>query len=172
MAIRRATPEDAQAVAAVHVAAWRFAYAGLMPDSYLNGLSVDKRASFWRRSLEEPNPGTLIVAERHNEITGFCFFGPTRDADGTDKETGEILSLNVDPNHWRKGVGRALCDVVLSEAPHRGWTFITLWVLKGNERACQFYQALGFSLDSRDRTQTTLIGAPLHEVRYRKTVAL
>jgi ribosomal protein S18 acetylase RimI-like enzyme len=170
MAIRRAKPEDADAIAAVHVAAWRAAYAGLMPASYLNDLSVEKRSSFWHRSLTEPNPGTLIVAQRQNAIAGFCFFGPSRDTDGSARETGEILSLNVHPQYWRKGIARGLCEFVLSEAPRRGWSAITLWVLKGNEPACRFYQTLGFLLDGIDRTETTLIGAPLNEVRYRKTV--
>ena len=36
--IRRARPEDAEAVARVHVAGWRHAYRGLLPDDYLDGL--------------------------------------------------------------------------------------------------------------------------------------
>jgi|SRR6266850_3098125 len=168
MRIRPAIPEDAQSIAEIHVSAWRAAYRGLMPDAYLNELSVEKRTSLWQRSLTQPNPGTLILAENQKAITGFCFFGPTRDADGKDKRVGEILSLNVRPEFWRGGFGRALCDFVLREALRREWTAVTLWVLKGNERAFRFYEALGFSLDGTDRIETTLTGAPLHEVRYQR----
>jgi hypothetical protein len=34
--LRRATPEDAAALAAVEVRSWRAAYRGLMPDAYLD----------------------------------------------------------------------------------------------------------------------------------------
>ncbi|MBV9785789.1 MAG: GNAT family N-acetyltransferase, partial [Acidisphaera sp.] len=39
IAIRRARPADAAAIAAVHVAAWRSAYPGILPDTYLARLS-------------------------------------------------------------------------------------------------------------------------------------
>jgi NAD(P)-dependent dehydrogenase (short-subunit alcohol dehydrogenase family) len=35
IAIRRARPADAAAIGAVHVATWRSAYAGVLPDDYL-----------------------------------------------------------------------------------------------------------------------------------------
>ncbi len=38
--IRRGRPGDAVGIAAVHVAAWRSAYPGILPDPYLAGLSV------------------------------------------------------------------------------------------------------------------------------------
>jgi len=41
--IRPATPEDARAIAEVHVASWRYAYRGLLPDDVLDRLSVEER---------------------------------------------------------------------------------------------------------------------------------
>ena len=38
--VRRARPSDAGAIAAVHVAAWRSAYPGILPDGYLARLSA------------------------------------------------------------------------------------------------------------------------------------
>ena len=37
--VRRATPEDGAALAAVEVRSWRAAYRGLMPDAFLDGIS-------------------------------------------------------------------------------------------------------------------------------------
>jgi ribosomal protein S18 acetylase RimI-like enzyme len=140
-----------------------------MPDSVLQEMSVEKRTALWTRSLTQPNPRTLIVAENQTTIAGFCFFSPTRDEDGKGKRVGEIIALNVHPAHWRSGVGRALCEHVLRESPRRNWTSLTLWVLEGNERACRFYEALGFALDGSERIDVSLVGSPLHEFRYRKT---
>jgi len=49
--IRHARVEDAEAIAAVHVAAWRESYTGLVPAEMLASLSVDERADRWRRIL-------------------------------------------------------------------------------------------------------------------------
>lgn len=38
MLIRRAGPTDAPALAALHVASWKGAYAGLLPQDYLDRL--------------------------------------------------------------------------------------------------------------------------------------
>jgi len=145
MRIRPAAPEDAGPIAEIHVAAWQAAYRGLMPDSYLDQLTVEKRTALWQRSLAQPSPGTMMVAENQESLAGFCLFGPTRDPEGKDQGVGEIVALNVRPSYWRSGFGRALC-----------------------ERACRFYEALGFLLDGADRIETSLTGAPIHELRYRK----
>lgn len=42
-ALRKATPADALAIATINVRAWQDAYRGLLPDSYLDGLSVPDR---------------------------------------------------------------------------------------------------------------------------------
>jgi hypothetical protein len=50
--IRIATPDDAQALAEMHVASWRETYSGLLPDKMLSSLSVEARAAL-ERSLAE-----------------------------------------------------------------------------------------------------------------------
>ncbi len=59
--MRDAVPGDARAIAGVHVASWRAAYAGLMPDTVLAGLSVEERTASWTRLLAEPGQHTLVV---------------------------------------------------------------------------------------------------------------
>lgn len=46
--IRSARASDAEQVAAVHVASWQWAYAGLLPAEELADLSVADRADRWR----------------------------------------------------------------------------------------------------------------------------
>jgi ribosomal protein S18 acetylase RimI-like enzyme len=170
MRIRPAGLEDAIPIAEVHVAAWQAAYRGLVPDSYLDELTVEKRLVLWQRRLAQRRSASLVVAEDQKSLAGFCLFGPTRDEDGKNKPIGEIIALNVRPGCWRRGFGRALCDFALREAPSRGWTAVTLWILKGNQRASRFYEALGFALDGTNRIDTEIIGAPIYELRYSKAV--
>ena len=51
IAIRRARARDAPGIAAVHVATWRSAYAGLLPDDFLEHLSAIRLAGQYDRSI-------------------------------------------------------------------------------------------------------------------------
>jgi ribosomal protein S18 acetylase RimI-like enzyme len=168
MKIRPAVPDDAKAIAEVQVAAWRAAYHGHMPDTYLRSLSVDQKARSWRRGLEQPGPGTALVCERDGQAVGFCVYGPSRDEDARDHPTGELVAMNVHPQCWRQGLGKAICEVVLAEAAKQDWESLTLWVLTENHAARRLYEKLGFVSDRVERSDTKLTGHPLHETRYRK----
>jgi len=53
--IRRARADDAAGIAQVHVASWRSTYPGMVPDSYLLGLSTDAYTS-------DGGPSSAIMA--------------------------------------------------------------------------------------------------------------
>ena len=168
LSVREAKVGDAQAMAEIHVAAWRAAYRGAMPDSYLAALSVRERVERWTRAIATPGPAKVAVAELGGRIVGFCSFGPTRDAGSTD---AEIYSVNVFPAAWGRGAWRTLCEHAFREAAAREHDAVTLWVLKENERARRFYERLGYAPDGAEKTDTQLIGSPLNDVRYRKAIA-
>jgi ribosomal protein S18 acetylase RimI-like enzyme len=167
--LREARPADARELAEIHVAAWRAAYGGLMPDDYLASLSVEQRTAFWQTIVARPGPRMLALAELDGEIAGFCSFGPTRDEASSD--IAEIYSVNVRPDRWRHGAGRLLCEHAFREAAAREHTAVTLWVLKGNDGARRFYERLGYAPDGVEKTDTSLIGSPLYDVRYRRVIA-
>ena len=164
MKVRAATPDDADAIARIHVDTWRAAYRGQIPESYLDALSVEQRARTWASTLARPGPGRVLVTE---PLTGFCFYGPSRDG---EDGVAEIFALYVRPDSWRQGAGRLLCDEALRDARSRECTSMTLWVLQTNERARRFYERIGYVLDGAERSNTRLTGSPLHEVRYRNSV--
>ncbi len=47
IAIRRARPADAVSIGAVHVAAWRSTYPGILPDRFLADLSIPRQAAHY-----------------------------------------------------------------------------------------------------------------------------
>lgn len=169
--IRTATLEDAAALAEIHVSAWRAAYRGHMPDSVLDSLSVEQRTADWQQWLKQPGPGTTLVVESDAELCAFCVFGPSRDDDAQEQPVGEILALNVHPKFWRRGYGADLCQAVLLAARQRPWKTLTLWMLKSNQRAQLFYQALGFTPDGMERLDSDIAGVMIDEVRYSKALA-
>ncbi|HEY4116399.1 MAG TPA: GNAT family N-acetyltransferase [Byssovorax sp.] len=150
--VREARPDDAAAIAVVHVTTWRAAYVGLIPQATLDALDVDARRASWGRILgAEAPPSRTAVCERGGEIVGFCSVGPSRDEGATDAD-GEIWALYVTPRAWSTGAGRELLAHGIALLAARGRRDVLLWVLDGNARAIRFYERAGFSLDGTTRT--------------------
>jgi len=166
MDIRAATISDAHDIAEVHVASWKGAYRGLMPDSVLDGLSVSKREEMWQRIIGEKK-FQLLVAEHDDRIVGFVNFGSTRDPDAAG-HTGEILAIYVDPNRWHEGTGRGLLEAALLELKSAGCNEATLWVLDSNSRARVFYERAGFYVDGATKSGIVGNNGKIQEVRYRR----
>jgi len=164
MIIRLATLPDARQIAEVHVSSWQHAYRGLVPDSYLDRLSVDKREIAWQRAISEGLP-ELWVAEQDARILGWVAFGPSRDGNAS-ASVGEIEAVYILPDYWRQGIGRGLWQIAQQRLITRNFSTVTLWVLADNQRAIQFYLTLGF-LPSHSATKVSeRDGKKLTEVRY------
>ena len=91
---RNAHSDDVRGIAEVHVRSWQAAYRGQIPDSYLEGLSVEKRELMWTEILKDQTRGVL-VAEDEARIVGFSSFGPVWDKEENRLLTGEIYSIYV-----------------------------------------------------------------------------
>ena len=62
--ISPAEVKDAEGIVHVHVTAWQHTYRGLMPDSVLKTLSVERKARYWKETLREDAnlyPPTLVA---------------------------------------------------------------------------------------------------------------
>jgi GNAT superfamily N-acetyltransferase len=46
----------------------------------------------------------VLVAEQDGRVVGFAVAGAAKDPQGA----GELYAINVDPDHWGTGAGRAL----------------------------------------------------------------
>lgn len=157
--LRAATPDDAVAIAEVHVQAWHETYRGLIPEAIVDGIDVASRIALWRRAMAQGTALWLSLAE--GVIVGFAAGGPARDMpDGVDAELRAIYVLRA---HERLGHGRGLVAAIagdLHAAGHRG---MGLWVLTTNP-ARGFYEHLG----ARPFGERTLViaGHPLDHIAY------
>lgn len=165
--VRRATSADVERIAAIHVASWRRAYRGQLPDALIESMSIAQRAQRWHELLASP-AHDLHVAVRDGAILGFCSLIPSRDVDAPES-TGEIAALYVDPAHWRAGIGRGLVLGAIEQAQHRAYRQLTLWVLASNASARAFYASLGFAADGAEKTEQRQ-GHEMYEVRYRRAL--
>ena len=166
--VRPATWRDAKAVAEVHVASWRAAYKGILPDDDLAALSVTKREGMWKEAIQYAEP-QLLVATNGSEIAGFAGFDRSRDK-GTPATMGEIWALYALPQYWSKGVGLALWDALLPACVDEGFTSLSLWVMLRNERALRFYEQAGFKRDMAS-LKTAIVGSvKVEEIRLRRAI--
>ena len=80
MNIREAIPVDAEEIANIHIAAWQFAYRGIMDDALLNSMDHAKKVAAWADAIE--NLGWSIYVSQHDgKITGFVHISEYRDND-------------------------------------------------------------------------------------------
>jgi len=165
MPVRTAVAEDVPEIARLHVNVWRAAYRGHVPEAYLDALDVSNSAERWAKNLRDASRVLLVATEEHR-VVGFCSLVPSRDADALGS-VGEISALYVDANRWRCGHGSALIDSATDAAPSRGFSELTLWVLTANHGARAFYEARGFEMDGRTKTDQHESFA-LVETRYRR----
>lgn len=139
MATRRAEPRDAAAIAAVHVAGWNETYRGMLPDEFLDAMTLQRRIEHWRGRLADPARVTY-VAERDDNVIGF--------ACGGSHETPQppydafLFNIYVARSEHGRGVGRTLLALVARELLERGLHGMQLNVLSTNP-ARGFYERLG-----------------------------
>ena len=166
LSIRPAVPADAAQIARVHVSSWRAAYRGLLPDRFLDRLSVDERAPTWRRRIDGRHDAeAVLVAERDGAVVGFASAGPTRDRDADPRSVGEVYAVYLAPDEWGCGAGRRLLERTVAALQSFGFAHAGLWVLESNEHARGFYEHLGWCADGA--TKQERFGERVTEVWYR-----
>jgi ribosomal protein S18 acetylase RimI-like enzyme len=159
--IRPATVDDVEAIAEVHVASWRWAYAGQIDDTYLASLSARTRADQWRGWFQERDERSLLLVADDGHVVGFIEAGR---ADGRDRACGEIHALYLLGEAAGTGLGRKLLDAATVHLSDAGFERSVLWLLATNERALRFYERAGWSLDGLEDTYE-IGGRPMPIVR-------
>lgn len=172
--VRKATSEDAERLAEIHIAGWRAAYRGIVADEFLFGkLNVCRRAGNLRKELAE-GPAEHYVAERAGTAAAFMAIGGPRDADKAEADCLELWAIYVEPALKRSGLGGELAAFFEAEAARRGKKEAYLWVLEDNAAGRAFYEKLGYRPDGARKVLDRLppaAGKPVAEVRYVKRLA-
>ena len=167
MLLRPAEPDDAIAVARVHVRSWQVAYRTLLPDDYLDQLRPEDRAQKYNFSSLDPLQPQTIVAAEAGVIHGFATTAPAREPDMPG--CGELCALYVDPDQWSRGIGVALVAAARSRLFDLGFRHAVLWVLVGNVRAERFYRIDRWAPDGLRRTESVW-GVRVDEIRYQRAL--
>ncbi|MEU4179694.1 GNAT family N-acetyltransferase [Streptomyces sp. NPDC026589] len=164
---RHAREEDAEQIAGLQVAAWRAAYAGILPAAELRALDTAALSSFWRDRIGAGTAGGahVLVHDAGRRIAGFSSFGPARDGDlGQRPDVEELYAFYARPEYWGTGVGRSLMRSTLAVWAERGTRAGYLWVLERNTRGRDFYRKGGWRQDPTAAPSGS--GPDALEIRY------
>jgi ribosomal protein S18 acetylase RimI-like enzyme len=158
--IRRAGLDDAHAIATVQVESWKTTYRGIVPDEFLNDMTVDGRASAWATQWGGED-ALIFVAEDAEGVFGFVCGGPLREA--CKEYDAELYAIYLLQARQRAGVGREMTRRLMEELGRRRFRSMLVWVLEENP-ARAFYERLGGVVEARKTI--TLGGKELQELAY------
>jgi GNAT superfamily N-acetyltransferase len=143
--IRPGTRVDAEPALAV----WRDAYRAQ------RGLpEVDAGHAEHVRDFLGERDSFLIVADEDGPLVGMAVGTHGREDDGTGPPIPGLMHLKmlfVLPDHWGRGLGGVLVDVVLDESRLREYDQAEVWAHTDNARAQRLYGRKGFLPSGRER---------------------
>lgn len=164
--VREMALADCDRVSEIRIRGWQRAYRGLMPQGYLDSLSVAEDAEVRRKRFTRGGSGEVVnlVAERGGAVVGWAALGPYREGEVRTGDA-ELYALYVSGDHLGSGVGHALLEESVRRAGALGRARMFLWVLKENTPARRFYERAGFHADGTEEP-FEVEGTVVPEVRY------
>jgi len=160
--IRKATLKDVNVISNIYALSWKSAYKGIVPQKYLDVL----KCNFWVSSFQNWINNNILTAQLINENempVGCVAYGKARDVNFAN--WGEIVSIYLLPDHFRKGYGQKLLQTAIIDMKLKGYENCYLWVLKENIKARNFYESNGF-ICNNDECFCEIMKKQLVDVRY------
>ncbi|WP_434297673.1 GNAT family N-acetyltransferase [Clostridium sporogenes] len=160
--IKDAKLQDAETISNIYALGWKSAYKGIVPQKYLDQL----QNNFWVDAFKNWIGNNLFKVKEIYEDSisvGCIVYGKARDEMLT--KCGEIVSIYIHPDYFRKGYGQKLLDFALADMKKDNYKNIYLWVLKENKNAQLFYEKNGFQCN-QDEYNFEIMGKQLTDIRY------
>jgi ribosomal protein S18 acetylase RimI-like enzyme len=137
--IRRAKPADATAIAAVHDAAWRTAYRGLIPGLELERMVERRGPKWWDAAIRRGSRISVLLVG--DDVAGYVNYGGNRAK--SLPYGGEIYEIYLQPLYQGLGFGQRLFAAARRDLALARLEGLVVWALADNENAVGFYRALG-----------------------------
>jgi GNAT superfamily N-acetyltransferase len=153
---RLARTSDIDDIARVQCAAWQQSSPAAVRAADLHLDPVELAASWADAILNPPSPNhRLLVAidasTGSDLVVGYAAIGPSEDPD-LPPEAGEIIDLQMDPDHLRAGHGSRLMTACVDMLRQAGSSEAAVWVVLDDEPRRAFWQSAGWGPDSARRT--------------------
>lgn len=167
--IREAVRDNADAIAAAHIAAWRAGYTHIFSSVVFDAPDFDRsRIEMWHRWSHSPTADRrLIVATADGRVVGFAHTGHSEELDRDEQPLGaELLGFYAHPDVWGTPVATLMMDAAVARMNTLGHDRAVLWTLAEADRACAFYSRAGWTLAGRTDIWTHYPNSPVAAVEF------
>lgn len=146
VSVRPATEGDDAAIARAQLRAWRASHADALGADTLEHVDVPAVRAQWAAAITAPPTPAhrVLVACDGPRVIGFAASVPV-------DEAVEVVALEVDPDHQRRGHGSRLLTACVDLAREDGAQHVATWVLTGDEAREQFLAGAGLAPDGAAR---------------------
>jgi ribosomal protein S18 acetylase RimI-like enzyme len=146
--VRKATPDDTDAIVAVTAAGWRAAYRDIVATDRLAELPLTRWRTEVHVGLRRPvDDAFSYVAEIDGAFAGYCFVAaPSRERE-LGPSVAELVAIYVEPERWGQGAGTALMGGAMARLADLPYDEVFLWTFKENAPAIAFYERHGWRRD-------------------------
>lgn len=147
--VRAAAPEDAAAIARIHVESWQSTYAGILPDEVLLNLDTAEHEARWWRHVLGPfrrNHFVYVAEAVEGGVVGFASAGPSRNTRLPYK--AEVYTIYLRDDYHGQGIGRQLFASTVARAQEARGPSVIVWCLSNNPSRF-FYERMGGALVAR-----------------------
>ena len=160
--IRRARPDDGEALGEVHAASWEAAYAPFFSPE-LAAQGIHSRRTRWH-GLIAAESGMILVAVIDDRPMALSYTLPSARAG-----SAEIYSFYGHPAGWGSDAATALMAGTLRHLHDDGFSHVHLWTLRDTPRSRRFYTKCGFTETGATQTRDFGDGNPLPQVEYERS---
>ena len=137
---REASIADRLAVARVHVESWRESFTGIVPQAFLDSMSVEKRAQAFEKGFASDCYQMFVAETQENGVVGFADFGKTRDS--ASSYEAELYAIYLLRNFQRQGSGARLFDLGVKHLIKSNMNSMSLLALEASPYK-SFYEKMG-----------------------------
>ena len=163
--VRPAREPDLPAIGAVHARSWTGPYVEVLPPALVVALTPEVLAAAWRGAVSTPpSPRHRVhVAVGDGIVAGFVASAPIERESTEDAVGGsavELVALEVDPLHQRRGHGSRLLAAVVDTHRGDGTDRLHVWVHVDDAPRAAFLRGAGFAEDGARRRRALIGGDP------------
>lgn len=140
--IRKASQEDIESLAWLHVTVWESTYRDMVPQEFF--VSYQDRLIFWSQLLEKNTQQVQYVAYAENgHLVGFISLGVDVASKMIPGYDAKLFGIYVLKEYQGKGIGKNLLKAGIHWLKEQGLRSLFLWVLENNSITRRVYEALG-----------------------------
>ncbi len=148
--LRQAAISDAAELARIQVDSWQ-AFTDIFTPAYMASHNTfEHRFLYWMNVLTRDSDRTYLISDNGRNI-GYVTLGYPKD-EYTSVGALELIAIYLKTEAIGKGYGAYIMRRLFTSIKAAGYNHLSLWVLKDNQRAINFYRHFEFEFDGIEMT--------------------